>query len=76
MKHKIYKYTNKINGKSYIGRTMNFKSRHESHRKANDDCNYFNRAIKKYGEEFIMIKIQKNNYMLVYLKPNKMQKQD
>ncbi len=50
----IYKITNKINGKSYIGKTNNFKRRMERHLKAiNDDKNnsVFKKALKKYGWE-------------------------
>jgi predicted GIY-YIG superfamily endonuclease len=45
MIHKIYKYTNRINGHSYIGRTQNLKQRHKAHSHGNDDCRYFNNAM-------------------------------
>jgi len=51
----IYKATNKINGKSYIGQTLyplNIRisqHKHEAIRKA--DNNYFHKAIRKYGVE-------------------------
>lgn len=44
----IYKATNLINGKSYIGQTKNFEIRKSQHLKAKD--NYiFHLALKKYG---------------------------
>lgn len=46
----IYKATNKINGKVYIGKTNNFKARKLAHEtKLNDHL--FSRAIQKYGKE-------------------------
>lgn len=53
----IYKYTNKINGKSYIGQTNNIQKRKNGHRSAAynpKDFNYnnaFHLALRKYGEE-------------------------
>lgn len=51
----IYKVTNKINGKCYIGHAVNFMKRKNEHiRKANnDDTNkqYFHNALRKYGLE-------------------------
>ena len=46
----IYKYTNKVNGKIYIGQTVNEKSRKAEHRRAYlRDSVAFHNAIKKYG---------------------------
>ncbi len=45
----IYKATNKINEKSYIGFDSNWPSRKYSHKKADGSCPYFHSAIKKYG---------------------------
>lgn len=44
----IYKYTNKINGKVYIGQTIDEEKRKSEHRRCTNDC-LFHRAIKKYG---------------------------
>lgn len=48
----IYKGTNKINGKSYIGQTCDFKSRVWQHLRCyeKEDC-LFHRAIQKYGRD-------------------------
>ena len=50
--HKIYKYTNVVNGKVYIGRTCQTLNRRAGH-KGNHykNCLYFWRAIQKYGWE-------------------------
>lgn len=44
----IYKYTNRINGKVYIGQTINESVRKSSHKHCNGKC-YFHNAIQKYG---------------------------
>lgn len=60
----IYKYTNKINGKIYIGQTINEKRRLNQHKKSSENS-LFHRAIKKYGwENFeykVLFKIHCNN---------------
>lgn len=51
MKGIIYKITNKVNGKSYIGQTrytLEFRWRQHIHKK---DNTYFHNAIRKYGAE-------------------------
>lgn len=51
----IYKYTNKVNGKSYVGQTINPRLRQNYHRsasmneKSKDYDKKFYRAIRKYG---------------------------
>ena len=56
----IYMYTNKINGKQYIGQTTrSLKKRHWQHM-SQDEC-YFDRALKKYGA---------NNFELTILEDN------
>lgn len=48
----IYKATNKINGKCYIGQTkLSLKRRICAHVTIKDHNNYFHNAIKKYGIE-------------------------
>lgn len=50
--HKIYKYTNKINGKVYIGRTcQSLKRRAKANGVGYKKCTYFWKAIQKYGWE-------------------------
>lgn len=48
----IYKATNKINGKCYIGKTVNFKQRVWQHLRCyeKEDC-VFHRALQKHGKE-------------------------
>ena len=46
----IYKFTNKINGKVYIGQTVNEEQRYYNHKRCLEDS-YFHRAVKKYGWE-------------------------
>lgn len=59
----IYCYTNKINGKKYVGQAKNFNKRHRGHINAsyNEKCKaynqYFHNAIRKHGIENFEIKI-------------------
>lgn len=49
---KIYKYTNLINGKIYIGQTkQTLKQRDYKHQTQLKDNTYFHRAMKKYGRQ-------------------------
>lgn len=54
MKHVIYKLTCRVNGKAYIGTTVNFKTRLKSHAKSNYPIG---RAIRKYGLENFELEI-------------------
>lgn len=45
----IYKHTNKINGKVYIGQTCNIKDRWSRQGDRYKGCTYFYNAIQKYG---------------------------
>lgn len=64
----IYMYTNKINGKRYIGQARNFNRRHRKHISSsyNEEEKYhynvpFHCAIRKYGIENFEIKILAEN---------------
>ena len=46
----IYKVTNKVNGKVYIGQSVDIGRRWRTHMTAKDDI-YFHKAIQKYGVE-------------------------
>lgn len=57
MKGFIYKITNKVNNKSYIGQTrytVEFRWRQHQHKK---DNTYFHNAIRKYGVENFIVEI-------------------
>ena len=53
----IYKYTNQINNKVYIGQSIDLEQRQYAHKssafneKANDYNSQFHQAIRKYGLE-------------------------
>lgn len=59
----IYKITNKINNKCYIGQSVNLKSRIKSHKSMlkhnNEDNPLLRKATKKYGYENFKIEIIK-----------------
>lgn len=45
----LYKYTNRLNGKSYIGVTKDPITRADDHAKGRSKARAFNAAVKKYG---------------------------
>lgn len=51
----IYKATNKINGKIYIGQTVDFERRYKEHISSKHGkhakCGFFHKAINEYGKE-------------------------
>ena len=50
MKYAIYKLTNNVTGKAYIGKTLDLPARLRKH-KSDANCILLHRAIKKYGLE-------------------------
>ena len=57
MKGIIYKITNKVNNKSYIGQTRyTLEFRWRQHLNSKDNC-YFHKAIKKYGSENFSVEV-------------------
>lgn len=62
----IYKYTNKINGKVYIGQTTEkLERRHYRHCVQHiDDGTYFHKALKKYGIDNFELEIIENSIPL------------
>ena len=60
LKSNIYVFTNKINGKQYVGQTINIEERYKQHRKdaKNENKNsIFYRAIRKYGFDNFEFKV-------------------
>ena len=53
----VYKATNTVNNKSYIGKSINFKSRYKKHKYAKYYNTYFHRAIRKYGFDAFVFEI-------------------
>lgn len=47
----IYKFTNKINGKSYIGQSTNIRKRYKAHKNKSSEHSLFHEAIKEFGFE-------------------------
>lgn len=66
----IYKYTNIINGKSYIGQTIDEKSRIKKHKNSKDNLP-FHCAIRKYGwENFkyeVLVRIESEDKLTISL---------
>lgn len=59
----IYRITNKINGKIYIGKTTNVEKRWKRHISDSKDkkrCFYFQNAIIKYGKDNFIIDVLEN----------------
>ena len=52
----VYRITNKINNKKYIGITNNYKRRFSEHKKK-FSTSAIHRAIKKYGEENFIFEV-------------------
>ena len=64
----IYKFTNKINNKIYIGQTtQTLEQRINKHLQQLDDNTYFHRALKKYGINNFTVEIIEQNIPLTEL---------
>ena len=62
---KIYKFTNQLNNKIYIGQTTtSMEDRLKKHLNQLDDNTYFHRAIQKYGIENFSLEIVDDNIPL------------
>lgn len=53
----IYKYTNKLNNKVYIGRSINITKRRWEHLNAPSPYSYFDQELKKLGEDAFSFEI-------------------
>jgi group I intron endonuclease len=53
----IYKITNLMNSKKYIGQTVSLKYRWNRHKKSNSQCIALKNAIQKYGQENFIIEV-------------------
>ena len=60
----LYRITNIINNKKYIGITNNYKKRWSNHRCGNSKNMVIAKAIKKYGKENFFFEIIKRNLTL------------
>ena len=57
----IYKITNTVNGKVYVGQTVrSINHRWSQHLYVNSTCTRMNAAIKKYGKENFRIDVIEN----------------
>lgn len=57
----VYKITNKINQKVYIGQTNNYKVRKIQHESGYSKSSSIDKAIQKYGKQNFEWEILKNN---------------
>lgn len=58
----VYKFTNKVNGKVYIGKTLDLERRKREHKsRSNNPKYYFGREIKKHGWDNFEIEILIDN---------------
>lgn len=65
MDYNIYKITNNVNGKMYIGQTIkSIEKRFKNHCKKSSCCLYLKHAIQKYGKDNF-------NVLLINTQPNK-----
>lgn len=62
--YKVYKYTNKINNKVYIGQTKNTLAKRADNGRGYAKCPFFNNAIQKYGLENFDVEILKDSLTL------------
>ena len=60
----LYKITNQINGKKYIGITNDYKKRWSNHRCGNNKTMPIAHAIKKYGKDNFVFEIIEKNLTL------------
>lgn len=72
----IYMYINKINGKRYIGQTIDFNRRHKEHKNVSSNKTPIDLAFNKYGEDNfeiiilaqdIQTKEQMNEYEIFFI---------
>ncbi len=63
----IYRITNTINGKSYVGQTINLKTRITDHFKPSSKCPYLANAIAKHGKDAFQHEILEDNIPQHYL---------
>lgn len=56
----IYKVTNNINGKSYIGKTVDLERRWNQHKSGNGNTSILDKALRKYGvDNFVFTEIDR-----------------
>ena len=59
---RIYKYTNLLNNKIYIGQTkQTLEQRDKKHLQQLEDNTYFHRALKKYGRDNFKLELVEDN---------------